>query len=89
MSKKTINQIIPNLPLFGSVHIELVPKILNLWAWFSSVWRCMWYNFFCVEVYVIQLQVIKFISDMRQVSGFLWYSPTIEQTATILPKYCW
>jgi hypothetical protein len=38
------------------------------------------------EVYSIQLYVIKFVSDMRQVGGFLWvlrFSPAINLTATI------
>jgi hypothetical protein len=35
------------------------------------------------EVYSIQHYVIKFASDLRQVSGFLWFSPPIKLTATI------
>ena len=35
------------------------------------------------EVYSIQLYVIKFVSDLRQVSGFLWFSPQIKLTAMI------
>ena len=34
------------------------------------------------EVYSIQY-VIKFVSDLRQVDGFLRFSPSIELTATI------
>ena len=43
-------------------------------------------NPFHGEVYSIQHCVIKFVSDLRQVSGFLWvvrFPPPIELTATI------
>jgi len=36
--------------------------------------------------------VIKFVSDLRQVSGFLWvlwFPPSIRMIATIWLKYCW
>jgi len=38
------------------------------------------------EVYSIQLYVIKFVSDLWQVSGFLrvsWFPPPIKLTSTI------
>jgi hypothetical protein len=38
------------------------------------------------EVYSIQHYVIKFVSDLRQVSGFLrvlWFPPSIKLTTTI------
>jgi hypothetical protein len=35
------------------------------------------------EVYSIQPYVIKFVSDLRQVSGFLRFPPPIKLTATI------
>jgi hypothetical protein len=38
------------------------------------------------EVYSIQHYVMKFVSDLRQVTGFLWvlqFPPPIELTATI------
>ena len=35
------------------------------------------------EVYSIQHYVIKFVSNLRQVGGFLWFSPSIKLTATI------
>ena len=38
------------------------------------------------EVYSIQHYVIKFVSDLRQVGGFLWvlrFPPPIKLTATI------
>jgi hypothetical protein len=44
------------------------------------------------EVYSIQHYVIKFVSDLRQVSGFLQvlqFPPPIQLTATIWLKYCW
>jgi len=40
------------------------------------------------EVYLIQHYVIKFVSDLRQVSGFLWVPPPIKLTAKIELKYC-
>ena len=41
-----------------------------------------------VEVYSIQHHVIKFVSDLRQVGGFLLFPPPIKLTATIQLKYC-
>jgi hypothetical protein len=38
------------------------------------------------EVYSIQYYVIKFVSDLRQVGGFLWvlqFPPPVKLTATI------
>jgi len=38
------------------------------------------------DVYLIQHYVIRFVSDLRQVSGFLcvlWFPPPIKLTATI------
>ena len=38
------------------------------------------------KVYLIQFYVIKFVSDLRQVCGFLrvpWFPPPIKLTATI------
>jgi hypothetical protein len=35
------------------------------------------------EVYLIQYYVIKFVSDLRQVSGFLQFPPPINLIATI------
>ena len=43
------------------------------------------------EVYSIQHYVIKFVSDLQQVDGFLWvfrFPPPIKLTATIKLKYC-
>ena len=43
------------------------------------------------EVYSIQHYVIKFISDLRHVGGFLLvlqFPPPIKLTAMILLKYC-
>ena len=45
------------------------------------------------EVYSIQLWtcVIKFVSDLQQVGGFLqvlWFLPPIKLTAIIYLKYC-
>jgi hypothetical protein len=44
------------------------------------------------EVYSIQHYVIKFVSDLRQVGGFLrvlQFPPPIKLIATIYLKYCW
>ena len=38
------------------------------------------------EVYLIQHDVINFVSDLRRVGGFLWvlrFSPPIKLTATV------
>ena len=40
------------------------------------------------EVYSIQHHVIKIISNLRQVGGFLWFPHLIKLTATIKLKYC-
>jgi hypothetical protein len=43
------------------------------------------------EVYSIQHYVIKFVSDLRQVGGFLRilrFLPTVKLTATMSLKYC-
>ena len=44
------------------------------------------------EVYWIKHYVIKFVSDLQQVGGFLLvlpFPPPIKLTTTILLKYCW
>ena len=43
------------------------------------------------EVYLIRHYVTKFVSDLRQVYGFLrvlWFPPQIKLTAMIYLKYC-
>jgi len=40
-------------------------------------------------VYSIPHYVIKFVSDLRQVGGFLRFPPSTKLTATIWLKYCW
>ena len=35
------------------------------------------------KVYSIQLYVIKYVDDLRQVGGFLWFPLPIKLTATI------
>ena len=43
------------------------------------------------EVHSIQLYVIKFVGDLRQVGGFLrviQFPPSIKLSATIKLKYC-
>jgi hypothetical protein len=40
---------------------------------------------------LIQLYVIKFVSDLREICGFprvLWFPPPMKLTDTILLKYC-
>ena len=36
-----------------------------------------------VKVYLIQHHVIKLVSDLLEVSGFLWFPPPIRLTALI------
>jgi len=38
------------------------------------------------EVYLVQHYVIKFVSDVWQVIGFLWFPPPIKLTVTIQLK---
>ena len=40
------------------------------------------------DVYSMQHFVTKFVSDLRQVSGFLWFPPPIKLISTISLKYC-
>jgi len=43
------------------------------------------------EVYSIQHYMIEFVSDLRQVNGFLWvllFPPPIKLIAMIKVKYC-
>lgn len=39
------------------------------------------------EVYAIQHYVLKLVSDLRQVVGFIWFLPEIKLSATIQLKY--
>jgi len=41
------------------------------------------------ELYLIPHYVIKFVSDLRQVGGFLRFPTPMKLTATIEKKYCW
>ena len=44
------------------------------------------------EVFAMQLYLIKFVSDLRHVGGFLRvlrFPPSITRTSTIYLKYCW
>jgi hypothetical protein len=54
----------------------LVVLCLSVWPFFLLVSRlCLFASFFNPahsEVYSIQHYVIKFVSDLRQVGGFLW-----------------
>ena len=62
--------------MFSNSSISLVPIITNLVS--SNPTYC--------KVYLIQLYVIKFVSDLRQVSVFLWvlrFPPPKKRTATI------
>ena len=68
------------------------------WLWSYSSWiynylckRCNWscqFKFHSREVYSIQHYVIKFVSHVRQVGGFLrvlWFPPLIK----LSPRYNW
>jgi hypothetical protein len=62
--------------MFSNSSISLVPIITNLVS--SNPTYC--------KVYLIQLYVIKFVSDLQQVGVFLWvhrFPPPIKLTATI------
>ena len=60
------------------------------WSWSSGSWIYNYYSNQCIsplmssnpihgEVYLIQRYVIKFVSDLRQVSGFSGYSGFLHQ----------
>jgi hypothetical protein len=65
----------------------------RLVIWFITIWAISAYHHQRCEieprtgeVYSVQHYVIKFVSDLRQVSGFLWllrFPPPIKL------KYCW
>jgi hypothetical protein len=71
------------------------------WPWWYSSWiyngcnMCLSPLMLWVRISIrrgVQHYVIKFISDLRQVSGFLRvlrFPPPIKLTATIWLKYCW
>jgi hypothetical protein len=80
------------------VYIYRYIDMYNLWSQVHKhIWyRCNHYNYEFEsrsgEVYSIQHYVIKFVSDLRQVGGFLWvlqFPPPIKLAATIWLKYCW
>ena len=48
-----------------------------------SAYQAVSLNLVHGKVYLIQHYVIKFVSDLRQVCGFLWFPPPIKLTATI------
>ena len=59
---------------FITTYMQSVPIIMLLMLWAHD------------EVYLIQHYVIKFVSYLRKVSGFLrilWFPPSIKLTATI------
>jgi hypothetical protein len=60
--------------------------IIIIWYYHITCWKfspcCVRSNPAHGEVYLIQLYVIKFFSDLRQVSGFLW-------VFQIPPRYNW
>jgi hypothetical protein len=69
------------------------------WPWpyvvgFTTTYIISAYHHWCCEFESrsgrgVQHYVIKFVNDLRQVSGFLRFPPPIKLTATILLKYCW
>ena len=90
------------MSVLESLIVLLIYKGLS-WSWSYCSWI---YNYQSVpittkvvssysahgEVYSIQHYVIKFVSNMQQVCGFLWvlrFPPLIILTATIKLKYCW
>jgi len=64
---------------------------------FTSIYALSAYHHWCCEFEFrpgrgVQHHVIKFVSDLQQVGGFLrvlWFPPPIKLTATIWLKYCW
>jgi len=61
---------------------------------FTTTYAICAYHHWCCEFescsgQCAQHYVITFVSDLRQVGGFLRFSPPIKLTATIYLKYCW
>ena len=89
------------LSILNISHLDLLLwKQEPSWSWWYDSWI---YNYLCTKclsplklwvqipliVYSIQHYVIKFVSDLRQVGGFLRFPPTIKLTGKIKLKYCW
>ena len=80
------------LPDLSMSNMDNVPRVLNDWdVLISSVGWSLWSTTSILEprsgkVYLIQNYVMKIVSDLRQVNGFLRvlrFSPPIKLTATI------
>ena len=83
-------------PYFGKYPLILYE---SLWLWSYGSWiynylcnqfppplKCLSSNSVHGKAYSIEHYVIKFVSDLRQVGGFLWvlqFPPPIELTTTI------
>jgi hypothetical protein len=77
-TKQSHNYYVLYMPLWSwwldlQLPIQLVPITTNVMS--SNPSHC--------EVYSIQHYVIKFVSDLRQVGGFLWFPPPIKLIVTI------
>jgi len=64
---------------------------------FTTTYAISAYRHWCCGIesqsgWGVQHYVLKFVSDLRQVGGFLRvlrFPPPIKLTTTILLKYCW
>jgi len=81
------------IEMFRPKHHSGVVVVVIVWVGFTTTYaisayhhkRCQFKSRSC-EVYSIQHYVIKFVSDLRQVGGFLrilQFPPPIKLTATI------
>ena len=82
----------------GVMKITLKRNLLDrMVVEFTTTYAISAYHHWCCEFkslsgWGVQHYVIKFVSDLWQVSGFLWvrlFPPPIKLTATIKLKYCW
>ena len=70
----------------GGCHDRIVPGFTTSYAIGAYHHYHCEFESHSGEVYSIQHYVIKFVSDLRQVGGFLWvlrFPPLIKLTATI------
>jgi hypothetical protein len=86
-----------NAWLFKMLHFKGRRGHARIVVGFTTTYAISAYHYWCCEFESrsgrgVQHYVIKFVSDLRQVSGFprvLRFPPPIKLTAMISLKYCW
>jgi hypothetical protein len=73
--------------LLSILHVNTIQiKLIYIFSCMPITTQVVSLNPIQGEVYLIQCYVIMFVSDLRQVHGFLrvlWFPPPIKLTATI------